>query len=731
MQTITGESHYVGKESCIECHYNEYEEWEGSHHDRAMAHATDSTVRGDFANASLTTSDGVRHRFFKEYGKFYVNTVGAGDTLENFEVLYTFGYEPLQQYLVAFPGGRLQCLQLTWNTLKGEWYSLADELYANEDMNASNWLHWTNQAQNWNSMCADCHSTNLQKGYDVESDTYNTTYSEINVSCEACHGPASKHIEWANIADYARPLNTNYGLEVKTSGVDNKAYVDNCARCHARRASITDYEHSDNIYNHMMPNLPDEPQYHVDGQILDEDYVYGSFTQSKMYMRDVQCNDCHNVHSTERLFEDNQLCTQCHRADDYDTPMHHFHKGSGESGEAVEDVYGVMNEVGEGARCIQCHMPQQPYMGIDFRADHSMRVPRPRLTQELGTPNACNQCHAEETTEWAISYIDQWYGESRKHQYGSTFRMAAEQEPEGYAMLQVIYNDEVYPEILRALSLQKMIQFYPDSSRRIHYDALVHPNDHIRYTAVRSYFVDTPEAISKLLPLLKDGSKSIRIEAADKLYVLPKDQIPRTYKKVLEDVLEERLEALEYNGDFPGGKFNLGNFYYNTGNLDKAEEFYSRALRQDPLLHSIKVNLAYVYNQKGKFDEAEKLFLSYLESQPEDGSVTFSYGLFLSERARYEESLMYMLKASELVPNNVRVFYNIAMMYDFFKDNAKSEQYLKLCITKDSANVSYYSALLNHYIKTNQQAKVKAVALDILRKFPDLENKAEIEALLR
>jgi len=727
---VSEEPYYVGKEACIECHYNEYKDWEGSHHDMAMTHASDSTVRGDFNNASYTTNDGVTHRFYKKDGRFFVNTLGAQDTLEDFEIKYTFGWEPLQQYLVEFPGGRLQCLQLTWNTVDSVWYSLADTLYANEEMNSSNWLYWTNQAQNWNSMCADCHSTNLDKNYDVETDTYNTTYSEINVSCEACHGPASKHIEWANMAEYARPLNTNYGLVAKTSGIDNKQYVDNCARCHARRASVKDFEHEANIYDHMMPNLPVEPNYYVDGQILDEDYVYSSFTQSKMFMQDVQCNDCHNVHSTERLFDDNRLCTQCHRADDYDTPKHHFHKGFGEEGEAVTDVYGHVNEVGEGSRCIQCHMPQQPYMGIDFRADHSIRIPRPRLTKELGTPNACNQCHADETTEWAIEHIDKWYGESRKHQYGTTFSKADDGNMEALPELKHIYNDEVYPEIIRALALQKMVQNFPDSARAILDEALVHPNAHIRYTAVHNYFVDSPEAVKKLLPILKDGSLTIRIEVADKLYVLPEDEIPNSYKKVLSDVLAERKKALEFNADFPGGKFNLGNYYYNTGDLDKAQEFFERALRQDPLLHSVKVNLAYVYNTQGKYEQAEKLFTNYLKYVPEDGSVMFSYALFLSERQRYDESLMYMLKASELTPQNVRIFYNIAMMYEFKKDNAKAEAYLKRCIEKAADDVSYNSALLNHYLKTQQDAKVKALAREILRQFPDLENKADIEALL-
>lgn len=722
---------YVGKESCVECHHNEYEDWKGSHHDMAMTHASDSTVRGDFNNATLTTKDGVTHRFFKEDDRFFVRTLGAGDTLENFEVQFTFGWEPLQQYLVAFPGGRLQCLQLTWNTLDSVWYSLADELYANEEMDASNWLHWTNQAQNWNSMCADCHSTNLDKNYDVNADSYSTSYSEINVSCEACHGPASKHIAWANKAEYARETNINYGLMVKTSDIDNKQYIDNCARCHARRASIGDNEHDPNIYNHIMPNLPIAPQYHVDGQILDEDYVYTSFTQSKMYMQDVQCNDCHNVHSTARLFDDNRLCTQCHRADDYDTPAHHFHKGAGESGQAVIDVYGIKNEVGSGALCINCHMPQQPYMGIDFRADHSMRIPRPRLTKELGTPNACNQCHAKESTQWAINSIDKWFGESRKLQYGTVFQMADDGNVAAIAMLDKMYRDEVYPELVRATAVQKLAQNFPEAGRAVVEEALMHPNDHIRYTAVRQYIVDSPEAVKTLLPLLKDGSKAIRIEAADKLYVVPQEQLPQSYKPILSAVLQERLQALEYNADFPGGKFNLGNYYYNTGNLDQAERFFAAALKQDPLLHSVKVNLAYVYNQQGKYEQAEKLFKSYLKYVPEDGSVMFSYGLFLSERQRYEESLEYMLKASKLAPDNVRIFYNIAMMYDFFKDVRKAEEYLKICNSKAPENISYSSALLNHYIKNKQQNQVNATAKDILQRFPDLENRKDIEALIK
>ena len=119
----------------------------------------------------------------------------------DFKIAYTFGAYPLQQYLIPFRGGRLQCLTIAWDVKKQKWY----HLYPNQDIPVDDWLHWTNQAQNWNSMCAECHSTNLKKGYNPVTDTYHTTWSEIDVSCEACHGPASIHVEWAQMPEMARP----------------------------------------------------------------------------------------------------------------------------------------------------------------------------------------------------------------------------------------------------------------------------------------------------------------------------------------------------------------------------------------------------------------------------------------------------------------------------------------------------------------------------------------------
>ncbi|MEI7982439.1 MAG: cytochrome c3 family protein, partial [Bacteroidota bacterium] len=339
---------FTGGKACIECHQKEYRLWSGSDHDKAMSVASDSSMLGDFNNAEFTY-DGKTSKFYKRDGKFFVFTEGPGGEMREFRISHTFGVRPLQQYLVPFRSGKYQCLPIAWNTVEKKWFNMAAMVYKPEDLKPDNWLYWTNQAQNWNSMCAECHSTNLQKNYDLSTKSYHTTWSDINVNCEACHGPGSAHIEWARLPELARPLDNNAGLIVKTSSITSRQYVESCAPCHARRNSLGPYDHRHNDFlSNEIPQLPVTPYYFVDGQILEEDYEYGSFTQSRMYMKDVRCGDCHDPHSLKRKFEDNALCTQCHRADEYDTFDHHMHKSKGDPGTSFINKQGKKLGPGDG-----------------------------------------------------------------------------------------------------------------------------------------------------------------------------------------------------------------------------------------------------------------------------------------------------------------------------------------------------------------------------------------------
>ena len=377
--TITGtainssDNTYLGSNSCAGCHTEAFQNWQGSHHDQAMQHATAATVKGDFNN-SLFEAPGNSALFSKKADGFYARLAGTDGQVSEHKILYTFGTEPLQQYLVAFPDGRLQQLPVAWNTLTNQWFDPQPELLAQP----GEWVHWSEGAKNWNSMCADCHSNNVEKNFDIASNSYSTTVTELDVGCESCHGPGRDHVAAVSSADFNATLDKLH-ISMRV-GEDSQAVVDQCGRCHARRQQLTTkFEHgSSQLLDHYLPQLLTPPTYHSDGQILDEVFVYGSFVQSKMYHSGVGCVDCHQPHSVKLKAEGNQLCVGCHSSEQFDTPEHHHH--------SANLAQPIGSQQPQGSQCIDCHMPGRLYMGNDYRRDHSFRIPRPDLTVAHGTP---------------------------------------------------------------------------------------------------------------------------------------------------------------------------------------------------------------------------------------------------------------------------------------------------------------------------------------------------------
>jgi predicted CXXCH cytochrome family protein len=722
---------YVGRETCIDCHIAEYNDWLGSDHDKAMDWATDSTVLGNFVDGSMTRENQT-HKAYMRDGKFYVYTDGADGSMQEFEIKYVFGYDPLQQYLVEFEEGRLQTLALTWNSKDSAWYYMADSVYQGLNVDHTNWLHWTNQAQNWNSMCADCHSTNLKMGYNPETNSYHTTWSEIDVSCEACHGPASLHLDWAKLPDYARGDIENTGLLTKTSGIDHQQYVDLCARCHSRRASLSDFHpEKNNIYSHMIPILPVEPNFYVDGQIKEEDYVYASFTQSRMFVKEIKCNDCHNVHSGKLLFEGNNLCLQCHRATDYNTFSHTHHKSAGEEGEAVISVSGVKYEVGSGTECINCHMHAQYFMGVDYRNDHSFRIPRPDLSEVLGTPNACNQCHNDKTNQWSQSYIEKWFGSSRPFQFGEAFFAAQQGEVQADSLLRGILSDELYPLNIRSAALNYLSNDADGTNNLLIRQALLNNEALMRISAIRRLNLNAKEDLDGILPLLVDENKAVRIEVVGKLMGIGNENIPEANKKAFQQAQKEYLDMLLYNADFPTGKYNLGNYYYHQKDYNKAEKFYLQALEQDDELTFVMSNLAHLYGAMGHPEKAEDVLFKLLKNNPNDGQSLYSYGLILSENKKYQESIKTLIKASEILTQNSRVDYNIAMLYDFFGDKKLAQAYLEKSIRKQPDEVANYGHLLNFLMENQLTQQAQELLSRMLIIFPENEEMKEVAQRLQ
>ncbi len=702
------EAMFTGGNSCIECHQKEYRLWKGSDHDKAMDVATDSSVLGDFNNAEFTFN-GKTSKFYKRDNKFFVYTEGIGGEMQEFEVSHTFGVHPLQQYLIPFENGKYQCLPIAWNTLKKEWFHMAAMVYNPEDLKPDNWLYWTNQAQNWNSMCAECHSTNLQKNYDIQTKTYHTTWVDINVNCEACHGPGSKHIEWAQLPEPARLQDINAALLIKTSKIPSRQYVESCAPCHSRRSSLgpLDHTHQD-FLSYAIPQLPTIPYYHIDGQFLEEDYEYASFTQSKMYMHDVRCGDCHDPHSLRPKFEGNALCTQCHRADEYDTYNHHFHKYKGDNGQAFINKNGQKVEVGAGALCRDCHMPGKYFMGIDMRFDHSMRIPRPDLSVKLGTPNACTNCHDTKTNQWALESANKWYGENKKVHYGSLLAEANWGKIGADSGLLRMINNNLYPEIIRATAIGYLSTYESEQAKNALRKALNDPDPLLRFTAVENYLAsDSAELFRALVPLLNDPVKSVRTAAANRLLTYRKSFFNETQYSFFQQAVDEYRISQEYVADFPMGRHNLGNYYLKMNDVDKAVENYREAITIDNLFYPAKINLAIIYYQQGKTEAASSLFQDIISKHPEIIDGYYYLALLYSEQKKYAQAIALLETASTHAQSNARIFYNLGLLYQTTNQNEKSETTFIKGLKQHPCNYDLLYALFVFHLNKNDRTKAR------------------------
>jgi Tfp pilus assembly protein PilF len=708
---------FAGSKKCGECHKKEYDKWRGSHHDLAMAEANEKTVLGDF-NDGVFERFGVTSRFYRKNGGFYVHTQGPDGKMGDFEVTYTFGAYPLQQYLVPFPGGRLQCLPLAWDVKEKKWY----HLYPKAPIDPKDWLYWTNAGQNWNGMCAECHSTNLKKNYDVITDSYKTTWSEISVGCEACHGPGSRHVEWAELPDMARPQTENYKLVVKTGGISSRTQVEHCAPCHSRRAILGDYTHAEpDLLDSLLPSLLTQELYFADGQILEEVYVYGSFTQSKMYRRNVRCSDCHDVHSIKLVKQGNALCLQCHRGAVYDSKEHHFHKKKGEKGEPIRSKEGkVLFEVGTGAECVQCHMPGRYYMGIDYRPDHSFRIPRPDLSIKLGTPNACNRCHGDKTNQWSDQYITKWYGPGRRAHYGTIIAAGRKQLPEARQDLIKLAGDPLYPVIVRATALSLLSAYPGDETNQAYEPALMDEEALIRRTAVDQLHVSDPQRQTALVAsMLYDPVKAVRIEAARRLTEIPSPQLDEKQNELFKTTLLEYEQAMEYSGDFAFGRYNLANLYVSLKKLELAIENYKAALGIDGQFYPAKVNLAMLYNQMGQNDKTEKLLGEVVREHPELYDVQYSLGLLLAEEKKYGEAARYLQEAAEGMPDRSRVHYNLGLLLDYLGRDVQAESALQRALELEPTNIEYLNAIAQYYLKREMYREAKRIAEQIISRHPN------------
>jgi len=651
---------YADAGSCQACHGEQAAQWQHSDHSWALRDASPANVLGNFDDVRYD-QDGVQARFYRKGDNYFVNIEGEDGKPADFKVLYTFGYSPLQQYLVALSRGRMQALTIAWDSRPAEqggqrWFSL----YPGQRFTPDDPLHWTGRYQNWNGMCADCHSTGLAKHYDDAKDSFASTWQEKTVGCQGCHGPSQAHVDWATRNPGASPAQ---GLAVDFKALGSKGLVEQCAYCHSRRQGLgTGQLPGHPQLDQSLPATLRNGLYHADGQIDGEVYEYGSFTQSKMYAAGVTCTDCHNPHTTKVRIEGNGLCLQCHntqpntarfaglQAKDYDSPEHHHHAAGS-----------------PGAQCVNCHMPTKNYMVVDPRRDHALRIPRPDLAAKGIGPDACTSCHQDRKPAWAAAAIDTWFATpKRPAHYGESFHAVREDPGTGLSRLGYLLADKSNPAIVRATAAEQLASLGPAASSNLRW-ALQDEDAVVRAYAVNGFSRVPPEQrVAPLLPLLRDPTLAVRDEAVRALADVPAAQLPEADRQPYAAMLAEYQQRLRSNADLPGGRLNLAVLMQRQGHDEQAMEQYRQALRMDPYFTPARVNLVTLATGSQRLDDAEQLLREgvALDKMPaaDRGNLAYMLALLLVERSKPEEAVDWMEQAAVALPGNTRIRYNQGLL---------------------------------------------------------------------
>jgi len=723
------EPDYLTSARCAQCHQSTYNAWSNSHHGWAWRPANAENVLGDFENAHFEYR-GVRSQFSNRDGRYFVKTSGPDNQTTTYEITWTVGVAPLQQYLVALDDGRLQALDIAWDTEQGRWYHLYPEQALENDPG----LHWTGPYKNWNARCVSCHVTGFTKGYKPHSDRYQSAWSEPGVGCEACHGPGEAHVAWAERSEPSS-LTPFAGVDAKgftVSAADNPvSEIELCAGCHSRREALgaDSVPPGEPFADHYQLALLREGLYHADGQIQDEVYVYGSFLQSKMYARGVRCGHCHEPHSAQLVADVDAVCTQCHRlqgnADfptlvsaSYVSPNHHHHAPDSEA-----------------ARCVSCHMPERNYMVVDPRRDHSFRVPRPDLSVKLGVPNACNGCHTEQSAEWAKSRIEQWFPKGRqlKSHYGEALHAGRQGLDEtAIAGLIELALDGTQPAIARASALELLI---PAALPQIVGSVLPLLEDAsplVRSAMLRLFQTAPAGARAKYSGrLLDDPMRSVRIAAARQVLDVSTENLSESDRAIVNAAIEEYQASLSAQADFPEVQLNLSRFAQRLGNRRMVEQSLRAAIALDPKLAEAWFRLAQLDVEARRFDRARQNLEQGISEVPDSGALYQLLGRVLVQLDDEDAALHAFENAVKKIPAelDVRVEY-VSLLTKLGKHRQAFESLAQVDQTARLDPQVIYLLAFNH-LQLGEKDEARHFARELSNRHPQHALNQHLQALLQ
>ncbi|MES2475594.1 MAG: HEAT repeat domain-containing protein [Verrucomicrobiota bacterium] len=695
---------YAGSKTCVECHAGEFEKWHPSNHGQAERDISPQQDNPFFSpKRTHTEGDKTTDLFVDADGLAKILTEGLDKKRHTYQPVRVIGNDPLRQFLIPAPGGRLQTCDISLDPIKNEWF----DVYSGDPREPGDWGHWTGQGMNWNAMCATCHNTRLRKNYEPRSNSYRTTMAEMSVSCESCHGPMKKHVEWQKNP----PKEAAKDPTLKKLTRDQ--ITETCAACHARRAELTgDPVPGESFFDHHSLTLTDETDtFYPDGQVRGENYEYTSFVASKMHHAGVRCMDCHDPHTNKLVSPGNQLCMNCHAGGREDFPTAPIISPADHSHHGVDST---------GNQCISCHMPVTTYMQRDPRHDHGFTIPDPKLTQEFGVPNACNRCHTDKDAAWAVSAMKNFYGEKPDSPARARALLVARARQGNPAardgLVALLASEPIAAWRGSAIHLLRRWVREPAVNSAL-VKRLSDDSPLVREAAVRALGEAVQNAADASLadairPLLDDPIRAVRIAAAWALC----ESLDLSSKAG-----RELIHMLDHNADQPTGRMQLGQFAMRRGDSAGAIRQIRKAIEWDPNSPPFHHDLAILLSSAGDMKGATESLRKAIALDAANPEYHFKLALSLNETGDKPGTIAALRETVSLDPSYSRAWYNLGLA---LSQNQPQEAIAALRrgekADPNDPTIPYARATIHAQLGEKADAQAAAVqALQIRRDYPE------------
>ena len=639
---------FTGSEACRPCHEDFFRLWADSHHGLAL-----QEFDSEFPSRNLTPqAESIRindSHFKMEEGRL---TEQKGDTILRHEVKYAMGGKNVYYFLTERERGHLQVLPVAYDTNRGEWYDTTASMVRHFPDLQDESVDWTDRSLTFNTSCYNCHVSQLSTNYSPGTDSYETSWLEPGINCEACHGPGSEHIK--AFQDFEEGDTWEDLKIIDTKKFSTRQRSEMCAPCHAKMYPLSPgYEPGERLFDHYGIHTLEHVDFYPDGRDLGENFTYTPWMLSPCAASgQLDCEYCHTSSGRNRFTgeQSDQACFPCHEKEVNDPAAHSFHEASS-----------------EGSRCIACHMPRTEFARM-IRHDHSMLAPTPRATIEFDSPNACNICHDDQSAQWADEWAGEWYGEHYQDEVMHRARLIQAARKGNWEKLDQMIEYIAGPDSddVFTASLIRLMAGCNDSRKWPVLESAFRTDSPLVRAAVVdgiALYPDTQRMLGLLMKAARDDFRLVRIRAAAVLSELPLEGILSAEDQaVVEKGFDELEESLASRPDSWSSHYNLGNYYSGREHFQDALLSYQRALKLRPEEVPVLVNQSMVFARTGDNESAEKSLRQAVKLEPDNSAACYNLGLLLAEEGKPGEAEHFLRQALSAEPGMAEAAHNLAVL---------------------------------------------------------------------